>query len=266
MQITVGADPEVFIAKNNMFVSAHDKLPGTKQDPYPVQKGAVQVDGMAAEYNIEPASTEEEFLQNLEAVQKQLLEMLPEYSFIEAPSVMFDEDFLKDIPYEALVLGCEPDFNAYSGHTNPRPLGILPMRTAGGHVHIGGFESDNPFESFHYASMCKLIQLMDEEVGIYSILWDMDDRRREMYGKAGAFRPKTYGVEYRSMSNMWTFNKNLQKFVYRNTIKAVLRFLEGEVSHIGSRIRRIIDTSDRHHSFFKNNIQAEEVLDLVASR
>lgn len=267
MQITVGADPEVFIAKADVFTSAHDKLPGTKEVPYKVLKGAVQVDGMAAEYNIDPALTEEEFLTNLRVVQKQLSDMLPEYKFLETPSVVFDAEFLDDIPFSALLLGCEPDYNAYTGHVNPRPNGSNFMRTAGGHVHIGGFDAAGIFEANHYGEMRKLIQLMDMEVGVYSVLWDKDDKRRSMYGKAGAFRPKMYGVEYRSLSNLWTFNVELQKFVYRNTINAVNMLLDGVGEWSKAPVvRRIINTSDRAHEFFKGNRKAEEVLDIIASR
>ena len=52
-KFTIGADPEVFVADSltNTFVSAHDLVPGTKLEPFAVNKGAVQVDGMALEFN-----------------------------------------------------------------------------------------------------------------------------------------------------------------------------------------------------------------------
>ena len=62
MQLLLGADPEAFVVLKDggIPVSAHGLLPGTKDKPFPVEKGAVQVDGMAAEFNIEPAATEDE--------------------------------------------------------------------------------------------------------------------------------------------------------------------------------------------------------------
>ena len=66
MAYLIGADPEVFVTdKNNQFVSAFNMVPGDKAKPYPVPFGAVQVDGMALEFNIEPASTRQEFIHNI---------------------------------------------------------------------------------------------------------------------------------------------------------------------------------------------------------
>ena len=53
--ITVGADPELFVKKGRSFQSAYGMIPGTKQKPKKVIKGAVQVDGMALEFNIDRA-------------------------------------------------------------------------------------------------------------------------------------------------------------------------------------------------------------------
>ena len=41
-----------------------------------------------------------------------------------------------------------------------------------------------------------------------------DTQRRELYGKAGEVRFKEYGVEYRTLSNFWTFNSDNIKFVW----------------------------------------------------
>lgn len=69
---TLGADPEIFVGRQGQFFSAHDLIPGNKRRPHPVDKGAVQVDGMALEFNIDPASSYEEFQGNLDHVMAQL--------------------------------------------------------------------------------------------------------------------------------------------------------------------------------------------------
>ena len=58
-------------------------------------------------------------------------------------------------------------------------------------------------------------------IGIYAQMWDGDHKRRQMYGAAGAFRPKTYGMEYRTLSNKWIFNPKIVDFVYRGVERAL---------------------------------------------
>jgi hypothetical protein len=64
--ILIGADPELFVfTRSGKPVSAHDLIPGTKYEPHEVGNGAVQVDGVAAEFNIDPAANEDEFFFNI---------------------------------------------------------------------------------------------------------------------------------------------------------------------------------------------------------
>lgn len=263
-KVTVGADPEIFLGHKGHFVSAHNLLPGTKYEPYSVERGAVQVDGMAAEFNIDPAASEEEFLLNLDTVLEQLSKMVPDYEFLQSASVMFDKKFLAEIPASALELGCEPDFCAYTRGINQRPNQEVMMRTAGGHVHIGGFESENPYETTHFNEMSRIAMAMDETVGLYSLAWDKDDKRRTMYGRAGTFRPKTYGVEYRTLSNAWLFNKKLQSFVYRGVLEAVERAFD-KTWRPNSKIASVINQSYRQWDGFKEDKKWDEVNDLLQS-
>lgn len=48
----------------------------------------------------------------------------------------------------------------------------------------------------------------------------MNWARRELYGKAGAFRPTSYGVEYRTLSNFWLRRKEYMQWVYAQTHRA----------------------------------------------
>src|SRR3546814_10561962 len=76
--LTVGCDPELFVMNTDgEFVSAEGLIPGTKSEPYPVKFGAVQVDGMAAEFNIDPVDNYNDFSRNVKEVRKQLKAMLP---------------------------------------------------------------------------------------------------------------------------------------------------------------------------------------------
>lgn len=264
VEITVGADPEIFVGRKGQFFSAHGLVPGDKRQPFAVEKGAVQVDGMALEFNIDPASSYEEFQANLDIVQGQLKGMIGDAEFLDVASVIFSEEFLKEVPYENVRLGCEPDYNGYTVRPNHPPSEASLMRTAGGHVHVGGFFPQREERRKHMQDMAKLTRIMDEEVGVYSVLWDNDDKRREMYGKGGCYRPKPYGMEYRSMSNAWIFKPELVKFVFDSTMSAVKRFLEGgDVA--GEDARNIMNNSDRGNSFFQNNPKAALVKEIVGA-
>lgn len=258
---TIGADPEIFIGDGGSFISAHNLLPGSKQEPHVVKNGAVQVDGMAAEFNIDPASSLEEFNHNLDSVQETLKGMIGDKQFLKVASVEFDEGFTKGIPLENLELGCEADYNGWTLAENPSPEAALNMRTVGGHVHLGGFFSKDPFKWSHFETSARLARILDYTLGVYSVLWDKDDKRRGMYGKAGCFRPKTYGMEYRTLSNSWLFDKKLTKFVYEGVERALVLMHDPDFSP-PEEVTNIINTSDRGSSFFHNNPLAKEVLNV----
>lgn len=257
----VGADPEIFIGSKGGFVSAHDKIPGDKRNPYLVHKGGVQVDGMAAEFNIDPASSYEEFQGNLDTVQSILKDMLgAEYDFLHTATVKFSEDFIEGIPNSALRLGCEPDFNGWTGVENDSPDEAALMRTAGGHVHIGleDLATDDMYNYDHYLECARLARILDETLGVYSILWDNDDERRSLYGKAASFRPKSYGMEYRTLSNMWIFESKLVKFVYKSVEEALGKWSDKNYNPEES-FQHIINNSDRGNNFFRDNPRVKEL-------
>ena len=222
MAYLIGADPEVFVTnKSNQFVSAFNMVPGDKANPYPVPFGAVQVDGMALEFNIEPASTREEFIHNVSAVYGTLKQMVPEYNLHHVPVADFDPAYFETCDPSSKVLGCDPDFNAYTGLPNDPPQGDRPFRTASGHVHIGWTSGVDPQDPEHFADCRAVVKQLDWALGIPSQAYDKDVRRREMYGQLGAFRPKSYGVEYRVLSNAWLASKSLMGWVFDATQKAV---------------------------------------------
>lgn len=229
LDILVGADPEVFMMKNGKFESAHGAIPGDKKNPHKVKNGAVQVDGLALEFNIDPAKNEKEFVKNLTKVMAILKEMVPGYELAAVPVAEFGEEYLAKQPKEALELGCEPDFNAWEdGAVNPRPDGKVDFRTGAGHVHIGwgsDFDINNPD---HLEACCMVTKQLDYYLGLASLVYDTDTKRRTLYGAAGAFRPKSYGVEYRVLSNAWLQSKELMAWVFRTTDKAIQDLMAGK--------------------------------------
>lgn len=221
MEILIGADPELFLKKNGRFHSAHGIVPGSKETPFPVKNGAVQVDGMALEINISPSKNKKEFVHNISSVLHSLREMVPdEYVFDYAATAEFSDSHMREQPREALMLGCDADFDAYNECQSPRPAPMANKRTAGGHIHIGWTENEDPMESSHFLSCCQIAKQLDYFLGIPSVILDRDEERQGVYGGAGSFRPKPYGMEYRVLSNFWIRKKEYMGFVFSQTMLA----------------------------------------------
>jgi hypothetical protein len=229
---TLGADPEIFVTKDGKPVSAHGLIGGSKSEPLKTSKGAVQVDGMALEFNIDPTDQGnfEGFNENIVRTMRDLKDMVPGYSFNISPVQDFGEEGIKAAPPEALILGCDPDYNAYTLEANPMPDGTRTFRTGAGHIHFG-WSTDIPVDNKEHIEICgNFIKMLDATVGMAMTFLDRDPRRRELYGKAGAFRPKSYGVEYRTPSNVWIKNRNRRKLIHDLCNLAIRQMCNG-VSH-----------------------------------
>jgi len=221
----IGTDPEVFLRDaNGRFVSGHDLIPGTKEDPFFVPDGAIQRDGVALEFNTAPAKTADEFAYNIDSVMRSLhghySSVRPDCEFAIEPTAVFEKEYFDGLPEEPKILGCTPDFNAYTGLENSPPHTDEPFRTGAGHIHIGwgsGYSISNP----DHFDLCRdVVKQLDCILYPASLLWDRDNKRRSLYGKIGAFRPKGYGVEYRPLSNAILKAQFIQKFIFDATVRA----------------------------------------------
>ena len=246
MNILIGCDPEVFVKQDGIFKSAWGLIKGDKKNPFPVRNGAVQVDGMALEFNINPASTEQEFVINVQDVFAQMCAMVPQYEVVAAPVAHFTPEYMKEQPEEALELGCEPDWNGWSGAINQKPNAQRPMRTASGHVHIGWTNGKDINDPMHSSNAFAVAKQMDYFLGLPSLFYDDDQERREMYGKAGCLRIKSYGMEYRTLSNAWLKSPALMAWVFRNAKAGMEQVMDGNrlVDKFGD-IQHIINNSDK---------------------
>lgn len=229
MEILIGADPEIFLKdrKTGKFVSAAGFFPGTKTEPFKIRKGAVQVDGVALEFNIDPAKDETEFVENINTVLSQLEEMVQkvnaDWEMAFVPLATFTPGDWEKIPADAKILGCDPDYG-FAGIVNPNPSEkfnrYMPTsRTASGHIHIGWTKDENVSDPLHFED-CRFIAndsymnrwFKNPPLGISH----RDEHTRlNYYGHSGAFRPKTYGVELREPSNVWVGDKQRIATTYR---------------------------------------------------
>lgn len=249
MNVKCGADPELFVCdmKSGKIIPIIGKLGGTKHEPLKlaIDGFGLQEDNCAAEFNIPAAMSAEAFSDSIAYAMAAIKNKMVGHGLDLAKGVAstsFDPDEICHLP-EAWVFGCEPDFNAYTGQKNPKPHSDDPfLRSAGGHVHVGF--ADNPRKR----ETQNVMRAMDLFVGVQSVLLDPDTRRRELYGKAGAFRYKPYGGEYRTLSNYWIFDPKTTKAVFNNTQKAVAwakTNLITPASELAGRVIHIINTGDK---------------------
>jgi hypothetical protein len=225
---TFGCDPEVFIVNDKgEYVSAAGLSPGTKAEPHRIGNIAVQVDGMAAEFNIDPVVTFADFNRRIEEALATLRAFLPTgHDLAIVPAVVFSEEAFNSAPDEAKALGCDPDFDAWSGDVFPPP-GMMEnpfMRCAGGHLHIGWKGLGEDFDlgdSQHILNCRDMAKQLDWHIGAYSVRIDNDPTRRRLYGKAGAYRPKPYGVEYRTLSNFWITSRDRRLQIWNRMQEAI---------------------------------------------
>jgi hypothetical protein len=221
---TVGCDPEIFVLDPDGRPVCAEMIPGTKAAPHEVPFGAVQRDGFAAEFNIQPAKTFEEFDHNITSVVKSLKEFLPKgHTLSFTPSVVFDEDVFINAPEDAQELGCSPDFNAWTGEVNPPPHDPENpyLRTASGHLHYGWTDGASLSDLQHVLNCRDLVKQLDWYLGGWSLKMDEDSTRRRLYGKAGSCRYKPYGVEYRVLSNFWLTTKTRRLAVWNRGAQAI---------------------------------------------
>jgi len=210
----LGSDPECFLLDaSGKHISVIGYINADKWHPMQIPDMAegytLQEDNVALEYGIPPAASAAELIEHIDSVMKKSLEYLPGLSFSKLSCTIFDKDQM--MHPAAHVFGCEPDYNAWTKTTNPAPKPPHPfMRSAGGHIHVE--TKENPIE---------VIRAMDLFLGVPSVLMDKGEDRKQLYGKAGAFRQKKYGCEYRTLSNFWIFEKKYMEWVWSATERAL---------------------------------------------
>lgn len=222
MPLLIGADPELFVQKDGEFISGHTFECGTKQEPMETEHGHVQVDGVALEVNVPPAASRAGFVANVLAVLDDLHKIVGPAgcTVVAQPTALFSPEYFKTLPRGVRQLGCNPDYNAYTMGLNDAPNGRVSFRTGAGHIHLGWTKDQNVEDFAHFMNCCDLTRQLDYFVGLRTLKFDPDHTRRDLYGKAGAFRPKPYGMEYRVPSSAWLQSKELMETVYDATVAA----------------------------------------------
>lgn len=252
-EITIGADPEIFLqGNNNHIVPCVGILPGTKEQPAPLpvnpealtatygpmtkrfrdvllqkeiaEQFRVQEDNVMAEFNIPPVADYQSFdiavLMAMGGVKKMAVDAGLKLS--KKPFHTFTEDQLTSP--QAQLIGCEPDYDAYNGGTirNNAPAPGTE-RSCGGHIHVGGDFNCPDFVAclFIEASIISNVDLINSNYNTW-------------YRMPGSYRPKPYGIEYRTPSNEWIWTPRKRV----NMGDVVLRTAQFLTRYEASRLQR----------------------------
>lgn len=227
---TLGADPEVFVRKYNPRTGEKgDIIPicglvgGTKDNPLPMsghpsrQLQALQTerspldpgykyqeDGVAYEFNLPPAKNSADFSTYIKRAIAYTGYLLDHHGLVADWGRSSHRFAADELTHEnANRIGCDPDWSAYAEDGSVKATARKPFkieefgttRFTGGHVHFG---YDKDLIPDHI-----MAALVDALVYMPLLSHDTQTDRRRFYGKAGLYRPKDYGMEYRTMSPFW---------------------------------------------------------------
>jgi hypothetical protein len=259
MDIIIGCDPEVFVRNNRGYIPARVVAPNLGDKDNPTDFGDDtngQIDGMALEFGITPTADPNVFVRRVQKALQHFdaLATNMDASLAIVPVATFDFTQTWQVKPEDLELGCSPDFNAYSGRRNVIPKDVpTGFRTAAGHIHIGWTSNQDPFSPGHLADCRDVIKQLDAMfMGTYlhpHVIMELEIQRRRLYGKAGAFRPKSYGVEYRVPSNNWLKSAEAVYRAHQLTMLAVQDLAAGEFypENTAHNIRDRVNGLHHHH-------------------
>lgn len=245
--ITIGTDAEVFLMYEDCVISAIGVIGGSKDEPKDIDNNCfIQEDNILAEFNIPPVTTKEEFISYISYCKDWIEINFPELKLHFSSSEMV-EDFVVSTP-KAKEFGCEPDcivdLTNKSDEMNKDKYDIMNqqraqqnVRTSGFHIHIG-------YKNSNHKTNREIVKLFEKYVTIPLLDEDNDQHdRRKMYGKAGSYRHKPYGVECRSLGGYFIKNEETISKVWDLVQVVIEKYNQGErvSKHEFKQIKQIIN-------------------------
>lgn len=217
---TFGSDPEFLLVANRghlMPKSAIGVVQGDIENRINLKGHQFYYDNVLAECAVKPGASKEETIRNFREVLQLYADMVSPFKLTTTASVIFPDSELTHP--DARKVGCAKDMCAYELKQKDGPVDEIShgnLRSCGGHIHVGAesIAGDGP-------EPILFIYMMDLVLGCTSLWLDKDPtskRRRELYGQAGRYRVKDYGMEYRSLGNYWLNSPELAAFTYDLTM------------------------------------------------
>lgn len=241
---TFGSDPELFIFNNNKPYSAIKVLKGDKDNRTKIRNHEFYYDNTMAECAIKPSLSKEETIANFKECFEIYADLVKPFKLVPLASARFAPEELEH--EDARKVGCEKDFCPYLMKQMSPPVNEIlndNLRSCGGHIHIGSEILKNDG-----SDPILFIYMLDLFLAIPSLWIDKDKSsiiRRKLYGQAGRYRVKEYGLEYRSLSNFWIKSPKLVELIY-DICMFSLDFLESGKANVlwSFDIEKAIETSN----------------------
>jgi hypothetical protein len=254
MNCTIGADPEMFIVKDKKIIRSRDAVGKDKHNikvPFFGCGNYAKIfsDGYLLEFNTDWTTCRANVANSIVAAFKQFKRDYPKYDISSKRVYEIPEEEYNLLEPDEKELGCEPDYNSYSGTVNEKVYdpNNFRLRSAGGHLHFSGYSN--------LMNVTKSVPLLDCTIGLLSVLLDNSKQqdRRTMYGKAGDYRldQDKRKLEYRTLSNFWLYRYPLFSLVTEFS-KIALGYLDNNVEleklfaicDLG-KVQRIINTNNK---------------------
>lgn len=219
-----GCDPEFFLmnAGNHHIVPSVGVFDGTKDEPYREEEWptgfTTQEDNVMLEISVQPTYDVQSAVHVLKTamLQTKTLARHKGYKLNFKEHHAFRPEQLESP--QAKQIGCEVDFDAYTGGKARNDLPKLGTgRSAGGHIHLGGTFNCPPFVAAMFADLFILCSST-------SFLQRDTTPRQQWYGQPGIYRDKPYGIEYRTPGNWWLESDMKRKQVIMSSFN-LLNFL-----------------------------------------
>jgi len=229
--IKVGHDSECFAYRKGIGLFPMIGLVGgTKHTPLPVPGGTLQEDNVSIEMAIDCTADEDEFVELTHKVKQAMEAKVKEHNctLLIEPSVEFSRQVIELNAPESEESGCEPDFNIYTKAENRYPsMHGDNYRHGSGHIHV-----DCPIAVDSTKAMARLVMIQDLFIKVPQWLIEGNVPRNEVQGGFGNYRPKSYGVEYRSSSNIILTDDRILRHAFRQAVRASKMVTEAQCPNV----------------------------------
>jgi hypothetical protein len=224
MGTTFGCDSEFILTLHGKYKSAVPVLRGTRDKRQRIDGVEIFHDNVLAEVAIEYSNTWHQVRGSFHHALKTLARAVDPCKLNLFASADYPRSELTDP--EAKEAGCSEEKDAYTRSTLPSQEDKIKtgaFRTAGAHIHLGG---DGVLQNSIRLKL--VVYAMDLFVAVPSLFLDDNifaRERRAMYGRAGSYREKPYGLEYRVLGPFWLRSPSTAELFYNLSMFA-LDFVE----------------------------------------